>query len=297
MWSITSGRSKIAAVDRVGGKRAPALPDFTAQLEMRNKTAMSRRIQPVATEVVEALEVRIYRNRQQLGAAAGQEVGAKIRVLLGQQAQLRMVFAAAPSQNEFLQTLSQEREIDWSRVSVFHMDEYLGLAPDAPQRFGRFLSDRLFTRVKPAQVYLMDSANTVEAEIRRYSALLAAAPIDIVCLCIGENGHLAFNDPGVANFRDPQLVKVVALDDTSHQQQVNDGCFARIQDVPAHALTLTIPALLAGKFLLCMVPGSTKRAAVHRALRGPISIACPASILRLHPGCILFLDRDSSDQA
>jgi glucosamine-6-phosphate deaminase len=244
---------------------------------------MSRRLQPIATEVVEALEVRIYRNRQQLGAAAGQEVGAKMRTLLGQQAQLRMVFAAAPSQNEFLQTLSLEREIDWSRVSVFHMDEYLGLASDAPQRFGRFLSDRLFTRVKPGQVYLMDSANTVEAEIRRYSALLAAAPIDIVCLGIGENGHLAFNDPGVADFHDPQLVKAVALDDTSRQQQVNDGCFASIQDVATHAL-------------FCMVPGSTKRAAVRQALRGPIT-TCPASILRLHPGCILFLDRDSSDQA
>lgn len=258
---------------------------------------MSSRLQPVATEVVEALEVRIYRNRQQLGAAAGQQVGAKMRTLLKRQPQIRMVFAAAPSQNEFLQTLSHEREIDWPRVSVFHMDEYLGLAPDAPQLFGRFLSDHLFTRVKPGHVYLMDSANAVDAEIRRYSALLAAAPIDIVCLGIGENGHIAFNDPAVADFRDPQLVKAVALDETSRQQQVNDGCFARIQDVPTYALTLTIPALLAGKSLFCMVPGSTKRAAVHQALRGPITTACPASILRLHPGCILFLDRDSSDQA
>ncbi|MBO0796129.1 MAG: glucosamine-6-phosphate deaminase [Ktedonobacteraceae bacterium] len=247
----------------------------------------------IATRTVDQLQVQVYNNRQALGAAAGQDVAAAMRHLLSKQDRIRMIFAAAPSQNEFLQTLSQETGIDWSRVSVFHMDEYLGLSLDAPQRFGRFLSERLFDKVRPGQVHLIDSTNALEAESKRYSDLLAAAPIDIVCLGIGENGHIAFNDPPVADFHDPLPVKPVELDTASRQQQVNDGCFDTVAAVPTHALTLTIPALLSGKALFCMVPGQTKRHAVQQTLGGPIDTVCPATILRQHPRCTLYVDRDS----
>ena len=249
---------------------------------------------PINTLIVEQLRVHIYQNRQALGTVAGDMVGARMRELLAQQPQVRMIFAAAPSQNEFLQTLSQAEGIDWSRVVVFHMDEYIGLSSDAPQRFGHFLSERLFERVKPGQVHLIDSTGDLDTECRRYADLLRTAPIDIVCLGIGENGHIAFNDPPVADFADPLLVKPVALDLAARQQQVNDGCFSSLDLVPTHAITLTIPALLAGKALFCMVPGETKRHAVQQTLQGSISTACPATILRHHANCMLYLDRDSS---
>src|ERR1700730_10392041 len=182
---------------------------------------------PINTFIVDQLHVHIYQNRQSLGSAAGYMVAARMRALLAQQPQVRMIFAAAPSQNEFLQTLSEAEGIDWSHVVVFHMDEYIGLSSDAPQRFGHFLSERLFERVKPGQVHLIDSTGDLDTECRRYADLLRTAPIDIVCLGIGENGHIAFNDPPVADFADPYLVKVVELDLPCRQQQVNDGCFLR----------------------------------------------------------------------
>jgi glucosamine-6-phosphate deaminase len=248
---------------------------------------------PLKTEIVDRLRVSVYPDRAALGAAAAADVAAHLRELLERQDQARMIFAAAPSQGELLEGLAGAEGIDWSRVAAFHMDDYLGLAPGAPQSFGAWLRGRLFDRVRPSAVRLIDAAGDAEAEAQRYAALLREAPIDIVCLGIGENGHIAFNDPPFANFADPELVKVVALDPTSRQQQVNDGCFARLADVPTHALTLTIPALLGGRALFCVVPGPAKRAAVERALRGPIDPACPASALRTHPRCTLYLDRDS----
>lgn len=205
-----------------------------------------------------------------------------------------MIFAAAPSQNEFLASLIDEPGLDWSRVTAFHMDEYLGLPADAPQRFGNFLRARLFNRVHPGVVHFIDSASETAAECARYGALLRAAPIDIVCLGIGENGHIAFNDPPVADFDDPDMVKPVELDLPCKEQQVHDGCFATIADVPNHALTLTIPMLLSGAYLSCVVPGTAKRRAIRDTLHGPITTACPASILRRHPACVLYLDRDSA---
>jgi glucosamine-6-phosphate deaminase len=255
---------------------------------------MGEQIQPIITVTVDKLCVNVYQDRKELGSAAGQAVGEKLLELLGKQQHVRMIFAAAPSQNEFLQILSQFEGIDWSRVTVFHMDEYIGLSPTAPQSFGRFLSDRLFDDVKPGTVHLIDSTNSIEAECRRYADLLQEAPIDIVCLGIGENGHIAFNDPPVADFHDSLLVKSVALDITARQQQVHDGCFETLDQVPEHAITLTIPALLSGKSLFCMVPGTTKRDAVQKTLNDPISTACPATILREHADCVLYLDPDSS---
>lgn len=248
----------------------------------------------VKEETVDALGARVYADRAAMGAAAARDVAATMRDLLATRGRVRMIFAAAPSQNEFLAALSDAPGLDWSRVTAFHMDEYLGLSPDAPQRFGNFLRAHLFDRVHPGIVHFIDSTNETAAECARYGALLRAEPIDVVCLGIGENGHIAFNDPPVADFDDPEAIKPVELAMPCKRQQVNDRCFATIGDVPSHALTLTIPMLLSGAHLSCVVPGSAKRQAVHDTLRGPITTTCPASILRRHPACVLYLDRDSA---
>ena len=159
-----------------------------------------------------------------------------------------------------------------------------------------FCDAHLFDAVKPGTVHLIgttDSTEEATARCREYAALIDHEPLDIVCLGIGENGHLAFNDPPVADFNDPERVKVVELDQPCRQQQVNDGCFDTFAQVPTHAITLTIPTLLSGKKLVCIVPGLAKRQAVAETLQGPISTACPASILRKHPACTLYLDADS----
>lgn len=249
--------------------------------------------EPVIEAKAGDLNVRVYRTRGEMGAAAGSDVAAKIKALLRTKPSIRMIFAAAPSQNEMLDALAADPDIEWSRIVAFHMDEYLGLPPGAPQAFGRYLQGRLFDRAKPGAIHLIDSANDSEAECSRYAALLAEAPIDIVCLGIGENGHIAFNDPPVADFEDRQLIKPVELDETCRRQQVNDGCFPDIDAVPTHALTLTVPALFSGAHLFCVVPGPTKREAVYRTLNEPVATVCPSTILRNHPDCTLYVDLDS----
>jgi glucosamine-6-phosphate deaminase len=182
--------------------------------------------------------------------------------------------------------------IDWKRIEAFHMDEYIGLDVSAPQRFANFLKERLFNKLPFRTVHLIQPE--IPHPLEQYEKLLKAAPIDLVCLGIGENGHIAFNDPPVADFADPVWAKIVELDEACRQQQVNDGCFATFDDVPKQAITLTIPALLSGKRLICTVPGKTKRQAVFKTLNDPISTACPATILRNHNACTLFLDKESA---
>jgi glucosamine-6-phosphate deaminase len=241
------------------------------------------------------LTVKIFDSRDSMGQTAADEVRAKIKELLSQKDEISMIFAAAPSQNEFLAALVADKEIDWERVNAFHMDEYIGLDEDAPQRFGNFLKDRIFGKVNFKSVnYLDGNAADPEEECRRFSELLQSNTIDVVCMGIGENGHIAFNDPHVAFFDDPKLVKVVELDEKCRTQQVNDGCFETIDEVPTHALTLTIPALMLGENLFCMVPAKTKAEAVKNTVKGEIEEACPASILRTRENAILYLDQDSS---
>ncbi len=248
----------------------------------------------ISSFVLEKLKVKIFPDRIAMGQAAGQAVAEKMKEVL-QKKNLAMVFAAAPSQNEFLATLSKSTGLDWERVTAFHLDEYVGLPETSPQNFGRFLRERLFDKVQPGKIhYLNGMAKDPWAECGRYAALLKSHPLDIACIGIGENGHLAFNDPPVADFNDPRLVKVVELDLISRQQQVNDGCFRDIESVPRKAMTLTIPAILSATRIFCMVPGPTKMEAVKRTLEGPITTACPASILRQHEQATLFLDQDSA---
>ena len=238
--------------------------------------------------------LRIYPDRQTAGRAAARDVAVELRRTLDVRGSARMIFAAAPSQSEMLDALITEPDIDWSRVTAFHMDEYLGLGADAPERFGNWLRRSFFDRVQLAAVHILDPSEDPEGAVRRYTALLAEAPIDIVCLGIGVNGHLAFNDPPVADFADPEAVKVVALDDVCRQQQVDDGCFASLAEVPTSAITLTIPTLLSTDRLYCVAPGSAKANAARATVQGPIGTECPSTILRTHPGCTLYLDFESA---
>ena len=237
---------------------------------------------------------KVYATRAEMGAAAAEEVRAKILEMLESREYINMIFAAAPSQNEVLASLISYSDIPWERINAFHMDEYIGLPTTAPQRFGNFLKNAIFDKVPFRSVNLIDcSATDIDVECERYSKLLADYPVDIVCLGIGENGHIAFNDPGVADFNDKALVKKAKLDLVCRQQQVNDGCFAALDEVPEYALTLTVPALTRGKYMFCVVPAATKANAVKATIEGPITDMCPASILRTHGGAILYCDSDS----
>ncbi len=240
------------------------------------------------------LKVRVYSDRNALGAAAAEFAAATIRSACAERGTARVVFACAPSQNEFLAALVR-MPVDWSLVTIFHMDEYEGLTASHPQSFRSYLSEHLLAKIGPARdVHLIGAEGDRSRECERYEALLAEAPIDLVCLGIGENGHLAFNDPPVADFHDPKLVKVVELDPACRRQQVNDGCFATLGEVPTRALTLTIPALLGARAVCGVVPGERKADAVRATLLGPVSTECPASILRTHPQAVLHLDSQSA---
>lgn len=237
--------------------------------------------------------VRVAQTRTALGDHAAADIGREIRACLQKQLGVRVVFAAAPSQSEMLAALCKEKDIEWPRVTAFHMDEYLGLPPRTPQSFGVWLQNAIFEQLPFAAVHLIVPGSNPAQAAAEYAAKLNEAPIDIVCCGIGVNGHLAFNDPP-ADFDDPLTVKVVELDAQCRQQQVNDQCFATLGDVPTHALTMTVPALLAGHAIFCTVPGIEKRDAVRRALSGLIDPMCPASALRRHQRCTIYLDRDSA---
>ena len=246
-------------------------------------------------EKYDQLKVKIYDSRREMGQAAAADVAAAIEQVLAEKEECNMIFAAAPSQNEMLEALRDNQNIPWERVRAFHMDEYCGLDPKASQCFGNFLDRALFAQVNMrARYYLRDAGKTPEEICRNYSDLLRQYPVDIVCLGIGENGHIAFNDPPVADFKDEELVKLVKLDEVCRMQQVHDGCFASIDQVPVCAVTLTIPALCAARYMFCVVPAATKARAVRAACTGPVKESCPASVLRCHPGAVLYLDPDSS---
>lgn len=245
---------------------------------------------------VDNLLVRSFASRQQMGAQAAKEIADELRRRLAVQDRVRMVFAAAPSQADVLAALAASPDIDWQRVVAFHMDEYVGLPAEAPQRFGNWLDRHIFDLVPLGDVHHLRPGEDPEATARDYATMLAAAPIDIIQLGIGVNGHIAFNDPPVADFDDPLDVKVVVLDDACRQQQVDDDCFDSFADVPERAITLTVPRLMRAGRLFCMVPTTAKRAAVAAALSGPISESCPASILRRHDNCTLYLDPDADPE-
>lgn len=238
------------------------------------------------------LSVIVASDRAEMGRIAGNAVAKKINELLKEKNEINMIFAAAPSQNETIDALLTSG-VDFSKINAFHMDEYIGLPDNAPQGFGNFLREHLFSRVSFKSVSYIGGNNDPSSECERYSEKLNKNPIDIVCMGIGENGHIAFNDPNVSDFNDVHSVKVVELDEICRMQQVNDGCFAKIEDVPYTAITLTIPMLTSADYIFCTVPAKTKAKAVSATVKGEITEACPASILRRHKNAILFCDNDS----
>ncbi len=242
------------------------------------------------------LYIEMFDTSENMGKKAAADTAKIITQLLDKKETVRMIFAAAPSQNEFLKHLVLNKEIDFSRIIAFHMDEYISLPADAPQGFGNFLRERIFSRVSFKHVHYLDgNAKLPEVECARYAELLREEPIDIVCMGIGENAHIAFNDPPGADFDDPCTVKIVRLEEACRRQQVNDGCFSRLLDVPTHALTLTIPALTNVGAISCIVPGPTKKDAVYNILNGNITDLYPASILRRCDTATLYLDAKSGE--
>ena len=241
------------------------------------------------------LNVYVYESRPKLGAAAAAVVSEEIRRLQAERGRAVGIFASAPSQNEFLAALAGAPGIDWPKVKGFHLDEYLGMDESAPQSFRRFLLERLVNKVDFGEFHgLRGEAADAAAECRRYVALLGEDPPDFAVLGIGENGHLAFIDPPFCDFDDPEQVKVAELDEVCRVQQVHDGAFAALEEVPANALSLTIPTIMSRPRLFAIVPGPAKAQAIRGVIEGPIETACPASILRNHPDAHLFIDRDSA---
>jgi glucosamine-6-phosphate deaminase len=230
-----------------------------------------------------------------MGRAAGARAGVVLRQALASRGRARIIVGTGPSQNETIAALTAEPGVDWGRVEVFHMDEYVGMPDTHPASFRRWLREHVVDVVHPAAAhYMLGDAADPDAECRRYAALLAEAPIDITFIGFGENGHIAFNDPGVARFDDPAPVKRVAIDERCRLQQVGEGHFPNLAAVPPEALTVTCPVLVGAAHLICTVPDRRKAEAVRNAVEGPLSEACPASLVMTHPDCAIFLDRESS---
>ena len=247
----------------------------------------------IKTIKTELLDTFVYDTRKEMGDAAGRTAAEAIKKILSEKEYANVIFAAAPSQNETLDALVSS-DVDFSRVNAFHMDEYDGLSIDDEQSFARYLTDHLFSRVNFRSVNLIPAKEGAEEACKKYSSLLKKFPPDVVCMGIGENGHIAFNDPPVANFKDPFLVKKVELDEICRNQQVHDGCFPTLDDVPKYAITLTVPALTSAKYLICTVPAPTKANAVKAMLCGDYGECCPATSLRKHENAKMFLDADSA---
>jgi glucosamine-6-phosphate deaminase len=240
------------------------------------------------------LAVSVYPDNLTLGKDAATQAASILRAAIAAYGHANAILATGNSQLTMLAALSKEN-VDWSRVNLFHMDEYVGLPPTHSASFRRFLREKIVDIVHPAAFYGVEGdAADAEDACRRYAELLHQHPADLVCLGIGENGHIAFNDPPYADFNDPKWVKVVTLAEKSRLQQVGEGHFSSLDAVPTQAITLTIPALLAAKQMLCIVPELRKAEPVKATLTGPIVETCPASILRTVSHAKLLLDRDAA---
>jgi glucosamine-6-phosphate deaminase len=240
-------------------------------------------------------DVRILPDTATLARAAADEAAAAIRKAVAANGVAHVMFATGNSQLIFIDTLvSRTDNVPWGDVVVFHMDEYVGIASRHPASFQRWIRRRIVEPTSPRAAHYIDGLAAPQAECGRYGELLRRHPLDLCCLGIGENGHLAFNDPPVADFDDPDDVKVVALDEGCRRQQVNEGHFATDRDVPERAITVTIPALLRAERVLAVVPEARKAEAVRASLEGPVSTSCPASALRQSPQATVFLDPDSA---
>ena len=251
---------------------------------------------PIKTFTVDAMRVRVYETQEQLVRAAAREVNDYLQDVFLMKSSPAVILATGNSQIQFLDQLLHMGGVDWSKITLFHMDEYLGITADHPASFRRYLRERVESRVQPKAFHYIEGDTSLPVkECERYAQLLRAQPIDLCCLGIGENGHLAFNDPPVADFADARSVKLVKLDEDCKMQQVREGHFPNQEAVPPYAFTLTIPALCSARKVICIAPETRKAQAVKNALRGPIDTTCPASFLRNQAHATLFLDQDSAN--
>lgn len=242
----------------------------------------------------ENLNVKIYQESEEIASVAAEFVAVRLNLAIKERGAANLILGTGASQLAFIKYL-QKQKIDWEKITVFHLDEYKGMPETHPASFRKYLKDRILERVRPKQVYILNGdAPDTEAEVLRYENLLKEYPVDVACIGIGENGHIAFNDPPVADFDDPKLVKVVELDEGCRKQQLGEGWFPALEDVPTHALSLTIPAIMRCKTISCLVPDKRKAQAVYNALNWEITTECPATILRKHSDVVLFLDSGSS---
>jgi glucosamine-6-phosphate deaminase len=270
------------------------------QLLCHHRSFLKRKVclmmQPIKSFTKDLLQVQIFESSQEMGQASAEFVEKQLNEAVQQKGAANLILATGASQFSFLHAL-QEKSIAWNKITVFHLDEYKGISEQHPASFRKYLKERILDFVKPAQVYLINGdAENLEEMLAEYAALLASHPIDVACIGIGENGHIAFNDPPVADFNDPRLIKVVKLDQPCRQQQLGEGWFPTLDDVPKEAVSLTIPAIMSCKTISCVVPDERKAKAVHNTLYGEISTACPASVLRRHPNAVLFLDLPAASQ-
>ncbi|NLO03628.1 MAG: glucosamine-6-phosphate deaminase [Bacteroidales bacterium] len=251
-------------------------------------------VQEIKSFKKDNLKVKVYNETEEMGIAAANFVADQLKAVIAEKGSANLILATGASQYAFIQNF-QKLDVDWKKITVFHLDEYKGLPETHPASFRKYLKERILDIVKPKEVhYLEGDAADIDAEIKRYEDLLKSHPVDVACIGIGENGHIAFNDPPVADFNDPHLVKVVELDDDCRTQQLGEGWFPTFDDVPTHALSLTITAIMNCKTISCVVPDERKAQAVYNTLNQEISTACPATILRKHPDTVLFLDKASA---
>lgn len=240
------------------------------------------------------LIIRILENKEKLGEDSAISVAKKLNEAVAEKGFANLILATGASQFQFLEHL-QKQEIDWKKITVFHLDEYKGMSITHPASFRKYLKERILDNVQPKKVYYLEGdAQDIDATIAEYEDLLRKHPVDVACIGIGENGHIAFNDPPVADFNDPKLVKVVELDEACRKQQLGEGWFPTFDDVPTHALSLTIPAIMSCKHINCVVPDERKAEAVYNTINAEISTACPATILRTHKDVVLYLDKNSA---
>ncbi len=246
-------------------------------------------------KTVDHLNIEIHASRSELGVAAAARAAGIVRAAISGNGSARIILASSPSQNEFLAGLTSAPDIDWSRITIFHMDEFVGMPAHHSSSFRKYQIEHVLLRARPAAFHgLRGEDQDPFAECRRYSYLLSEAPIDLACMGIGENGHITFSDASAADFADQRAIRVVQLDDQSRRQQVNNGCFPNFAAVPAQAITLTYPTLMNSKAVVCVVPGAHKATAVKATLNEAVSPSCPATILRSHPDAVLYLDEGSA---
>ena len=268
------------------------LTSYNVMIDLFNSYKLM--LQVLNSFTIDQLKVRIFQSSKEIGEAAAEFVELELKAAIQQKGFANLILGTGASQFSFLEAL-KGKQIEWDKITVFHLDEYIGISDEHPASFRKYLKERILDFVKPGKVHLINGdAENLEEMLNEYESLLASHPIDIACIGIGENGHIVFNDPLVADFNDPRLIKVVELDEACRKQQLGEGWFPNFDDVPKLAVSLTITAIMKCKAVSCVVPDERKSTAVRNALFSEISTACPASVLRKHPNTVLFLDLPAS---